>query len=155
MAPITGRAVDSADENLLREAYRSLVRAGNDSVRAAWRLGQCIDSFSDTYTRKDMADAMGVHSGTVYRYHRFYLAYQRPELAIKASEQLQTYNIDLIYELQNQLTPVEHGRPYAGRKYRYRCQHCQSTEVQREEVTDPAELAALMAEREGRELVTA
>jgi hypothetical protein len=40
------------------------------------------------------------------------------------------------------MMPVEH-KTLAGRRFRYRCQHCQSLEVGREEITDPEELAAL------------
>jgi transcriptional regulator with XRE-family HTH domain len=141
----TGRIVDEATARALRMSYQSLVKAGTDSVRAAWRFGQCIDSFSDAYTQRDLADAMGLSVSTLHRYRRFYAAYQRPELALAASEQLETFNIDIIWELQNQLRPVEHGRPMAGRRFRYRCQHCQATDVRREEITDPAELAELAA----------
>ncbi len=117
-------------------AYKSLVKAGNDSVRAAWRFGQTIDSFTDAYKQSDLADAMGLSVSTLHRYRRFYHAYQRPELALEASEQLETYNIDTLWELQTQLHPVEHARPLAGRHFRYRCHHCQSTDVGREEVPE-------------------
>jgi hypothetical protein len=143
MTTTTGRAVDAGTLRALQLAYTSLVKAGKGSVRAAWRFGQTCDSFSDAYTRLEIADAMGISVGTVRRYLRLFQAYQRPELAVEASEQLETYNIDIITDLQNQLHPVEHGRPMAGRRYRYRCHHCQSTDIGREEVTDPGELAEL------------
>jgi hypothetical protein len=137
-----GRAVDAGTVQSLQMAYQQLVRAGNDSVRAAWRFGQTIDSHSDSYTRRQLADAMGRSVSTLNRYHRLFAAYQRPELAVEASEILETYNIDLVWALQSQMMPTEH-RPTLGRRYRYRCQHCHSTEVGREEITDPAELAEL------------
>lgn len=130
------RGLDAGAAEALRLAYQSLVKAGNDSVRAAWRFGQTIDSLSDTYTRAQIADAIGISTGTVYRYVRLYAAYQRPELAIAASEQLETYNIDLIVELAAQLKPVPHGRPMAGRHFRYRCTSCGSTEIKREETEE-------------------
>ena len=133
MTAITGRAVDAGTVRTLRMAYDQLVKAGHDSVRAAWRFGQCLDSLSDGYTRAEVADAMGLSVNTLYRYHRFYQAYQRPESAEHASEQLETYDIGLITDLQNQLHPLEHGRPVRGRRFRYRCQHCHSLEVGREE----------------------
>lgn len=138
----SGRAVDAGAVQALTESYATLVRAGEGSVRAAWRFGQCIDSFTDTYTKAELADAMGRSIGTLNRYHRLFSAYQRPELAVQASEVLQTYNIDLVWGLQNQMMPVEH-KSLAGRRFRYRCGHCHSLEVSREEITDEAELAAL------------
>ena len=129
----TGRIVDAQTERALRMAYKSLVKSGNDSVRAAWRFGQVIDGFTDSYKQADLADALGLSVSTLHRYRRLYLAYQRPELALKASEELESFNIDVIYELQNQLHPVRHGRPMAGRRFRYRCQHCSHTEITREE----------------------
>jgi hypothetical protein len=137
----TGRAVDAGTVHALTASYRSLVKAGNGSVRSAWRFGQCIDSFSEAYTLAQLADAMGLSSGTLYRYHRLFAAYQRPELAVQASEQLETFNIDTLWRLHDDLHPVEHGRPMAGRRYRYRCHSCQSTDVGREEMS--AEEAAL------------
>lgn len=138
----TGRAVDAGTIHALTASYRSLVKAGQGSVRSAWRFGQCVDSFSEAYTLAQLADSMGLSSGTLYRYHRLFAAYQRPELAVQASEQLQTFNIDIIWRLHDDLHPVEHARPMAGRRYRYRCHSCQSTDVGREELApDEAELA--------------
>ena len=137
-----GRAVDAAAVKALQLSYQQLVRAGNDSVRAAWRFGQTNDSFSDGYTMRQLAEAMGKSVSTLGRYHRLFAAYQRPELAVQASEVLETCNIDLVWALQSQMMPVEH-RPTLGRRFRYRCQHCQSLEVGREEITDPDELAEL------------
>lgn len=137
-----GRAVDAGTVQALQLSYQQLVRAGNDSVRAAWRFGQTIDSFQDGYTMRELAEAMGRSAGTLNRYHRLFAAYQRPEQAVEASEALGTYNIDLVWGLQSQMMPVEH-KTLAGRRFRYRCQHCQSLEVGREEITDAAELAAL------------
>lgn len=142
MTTTTGRAVDAGTVRSLQASYKSLVKAGNDSVRSAWRFGQCIDSFTDAYTKAQLADAMGLSVGTLHRYHRLFAAYQRPELAVQASEQLETFNIDIIWELHDQLHPVSHARPMAGRRYRYRCHSCQSTDVGREELApDEAELA--------------
>jgi hypothetical protein len=135
----TGRAVDASAATALRASYDSLVKAGGDSVRAAWRFGQTCDSFTDAYQIIEIAELLGLSKGTIGRYLRFYRAYQRPELAIYASEQLQTYNIDILVEMQDDLRPIEHARPLAGRRYRYRCQHCKSTEVAREEI-DPDDL---------------
>ena len=149
MAPITGRAVDGQTVRLLREARAELVRAGRDSVRSSWRFGQAIDSTSDRYTRAQLAEAVELSVGTLGRYLRLYHAFQRPELAEAASQQLETFDIGIIAELAGMTKPVEHARPYAGRRYRYRCQHCHGTEIAREEITDPDELAALEPELVG------
>lgn len=139
-ATTTARIVDAGAAAELRDRYRSLVKAGRDSVRAAWRFGQAIDSQSDDYTRQEIADALDLSPATIYRYQRFYHAYQRPELAVAASEQLETYNIDLLWQLQNDLQPVEHGRPLAGRHFRYVCRACGKHEVGREEIDDQGNL---------------
>jgi hypothetical protein len=132
----TRRAVDAGTVRALQMAYRGLVKAGNDSVRMAWRFGQTIDSFTDTYTMAQLGDAMELSVGTPNRYARLYRAYQRVELALEASAQLETFNIDLIFQLQNMLRPVEHGRPMAGRRYVYTCRACHSHDVGRQEI-DP------------------
>jgi hypothetical protein len=137
----TGRPVDAGMAATLEQAYSALVKSGRDSVRAAWRFGQCCDSFTDDFTVKEQAEALGLSPGTIARYLRFYRAFQRPELAVQASTRLETYNIDLIIELAGTLGPVDHARPMAGRRFRYRCQHCHSTDVGREEITAEAELA--------------
>jgi hypothetical protein len=129
----TSLLVDAEVQRALLMSYSEVGRANNNSVRAAWRFGQCIDSFLDAYTMGQLAHAVRRSVGTLNRYHRLYGAYQRPELAVEASEKLQTYNVDLIFQLQNQLAPVEHARPYGGRRYRYRCNHCKSDDVAREE----------------------
>jgi hypothetical protein len=128
-----GRRVDAGTVRTLELSYSGLVKAGQDSVRAAWRFGQCVDSFTDSYLLSELADAMGLSVGTLYRYRRLYAAYQRPELALRAAQELETFNIDTIWRLQDDLHPVPHGRPLAGRHWRFRCHNCQSTDVHREE----------------------
>ena len=132
----TGRTVDVADLAFLTEHYGNLVKAGNNSVRQAWRFGQALDSRLDSYTRKAIAEAMNLSVATIGRYLKFYYAYQRPELAEQAAELLETFNIDIITELRDDLAPIGHGRPMAGRHYRYRCTNCGGHEVRREEI-DP------------------
>lgn len=129
-----GRLVAADVADILKRSYTELRRYGTDSVRAAWRFGQCLDSFTDTYTNGMLAEAVGVSAATVAKYLKLHAAYQRPELAVDASRALQTYDIGIIIALRDDLSPVEHARPYAGRKYRYRCTHCNVVgEVKREE----------------------
>jgi hypothetical protein len=140
---LVGRTVDGETARELSGSYATVVSSNRDSVRASWRFGQLLDSKSDQYTRAQLADSVGLHKGTIARYLRLYHAYQRPELAQQAAQQLETFNIDILAELRNQLAPVEHGRPMGGRRFRYRCTSCHSVEIAREEITDPAELAEL------------
>jgi hypothetical protein len=131
------RAVDAGTMQLLRRSYANLVKAGHNSVRSAWRFGQTLDSFSDRhtgYTQLQLAEATGLSVGTVYRYRRFYGLYQTPELAVQASEELETYDIGVLTELQGQLTPVGHGRPLAGRHWVSTCRSCGSHDVSRDEI---------------------
>jgi hypothetical protein len=139
---ITGKSVDASTARLLRRSYANLVKAGHNSVRSAWRFGQTLDSFSDKhtgYTQVQLAEATGLGTGTVYKYRRFYGLYQTPELAVQASEELETYDIGVLIELHGQLHPVEHGRPLAGRHWRYTCRNCYSSDVGREEVDEDGE----------------
>jgi hypothetical protein len=126
--------VDAGTVNTLNDSYHLLVKAGEDSVRAAWRFGQCIDSFSDDYYMYQLADAMNLSVGTLYRYTRLYHAYQRPELAVAAARELETYNIDTIFRLHNDLHPVPHGRSLRGRRWQGKCHNCGSSDVGRIEV---------------------
>lgn len=139
---LVGRIVDDEAGRELRDSYATVVSSNRDSVRASWRFGQRLDSYTDQYTRAQLAVAVNLSTGTVQRYLRLYRAYQRPELAEDAARLLETFNIDLIVELQNS-RPVDHARPTGGRRYRYRCTSCHSVQVAREEITDAAELAAL------------
>lgn len=132
----TGRAVDAGTVKALKMSYANMVRWGTDSVRSSWRFGQTIDSFTDSYTMAQLADAMDLSTSTLNRYARFYRAFQRPDLALQVAERLETFNIDTIFELRNQLGPVER-HTLQGRRFRYRCNHCQSTDVARVEY-DPA-----------------
>lgn len=137
MAAVTGKSVDAGTQRLLRRSYQNLVKAGHNSVRAAWRFGQTLDSFSDRhtgYTQAQLAEATGLSTGTVYKYRRFYHLYDTPELAVQASEELETYDIGVLIELHGLSSPVEHGRPLAGRHYRYVCRTCQSHDVRRQEI---------------------
>jgi hypothetical protein len=128
-----GRRVDAGTLNTLEMSYGGLVKAGQDSVRAAWRFGQCVDSFTDAYYLTQLADAMNLSVGTLYRYRRLYFAYQRPELALEAAEELETFNIDTIVQLKDDRKPVRH-KTLRGRHWRSKCHHCGSHDVGREEV---------------------
>src|ERR1700749_1976990 len=95
----SGRAVDAGTTTLLRTTYANLIKAGQDSVRAAWLFGQLVASLTDKvvgHSVPELAAAINVSPGTLYRYRRLYLAYQRVELAVQASEQLGTFDISII-----------------------------------------------------------
>lgn len=137
--------VDEGTARMLATAYRALVKSGNDSVRAAWRFGQVLDGCSEAFSQLQLADALNLSKSTIARYLRLYRAYQRPELAVEAATQLETFNIDLITELQNHLKPVDH-RTLAGRHFRYHCTSCGSTEVHRQEIDENGEPVAELEE---------
>lgn len=143
MTALTGKDVDPSVARLLRRSYANLVKAGHNSVRAAWRFGQTLDSFSDRftgYTQLQLAGATGLSPGTVYKYRRFYGLYQSPELAVQASEDLETYDIGILIALQGQLAPVAHGRPLAGRRWQHSCRTCGSTDIARLEIDENGNL---------------
>jgi hypothetical protein len=129
----------------LNEKHRNLVKWGYGSIHAAWEFGDSLNKFFYAFmTKKAYAEAIGVSVATITRYMKLRDAYQRPELAQRAADILGTYDVSLITNLVDHLDAGPVGRSsLSGRRYRYRCSHCQSTEVKREEITDPAELAAL------------
>lgn len=137
--------VDEGTARMLATAYRALVKSGDDSVRAAWRFGQVLDGCSEAFSQRQLADSIGLSVSTIARYLRLYRAYQRPELAVQAGRQLETFNVDLITELQNQLKPVDH-RTLAGRHFRYHCTSCGSLDIHRLEVDENGEPVAELEE---------
>src|SRR5215831_5706232 len=128
-----GHLVDGATAADLRLSYSQVKGIGIDSVRMSWRFGQNIDSHRDTYTMKQLAECMDLSVGTLHRYLALYQAYQRPELAVEASQQLQTYDIGIISGLKDQRPP---GQGLAGRRFRYQCRHCHSTDITRLELNE-------------------
>jgi transcriptional regulator with XRE-family HTH domain len=147
----TGKDIDAGTARLLRRSYANLVKAGHNSVRAAWRFGQTLDSLSDKhtgYTQAQLAEATGISTGTIYKYRKFYGLYQTPELAVQASEELETYDVGILIALFGQTAPPEPGRPLAGRHWRYFCRACRSHDVGRVEVDEegnPVEEEAVLA----------
>jgi transcriptional regulator with XRE-family HTH domain len=124
----------------LTDFYRQLVKYSLPGVRAAWRFGQRIDSYTDDWTVKEIAELMGLSSGTISRYLRFYGAFQRPELATDAAVALGTFNIYLLWRWAVYGVEPEQGRAPSGRHYRYTCRHCGGHEVGREEIDEEGEL---------------
>jgi transcriptional regulator with XRE-family HTH domain len=129
----------------LQEKHSNLMKWGQGSIHAAWEFGDCLNKYLPSFmTKKALAEVIGVSVATVSRYMNLRDAYQRPELAQRAADILQTFDVTLITALVNNLDDGPVGRhPLAGRRYRHRCTSCGSTDIQREEITDPAELAEL------------
>lgn len=118
-------------------SYAQLVKWGEGSVEASWRFGMTIESLIRAYTKREMAESLGVTVGTINRYHRFFGAFQRPELAVEASELLETFNIDLLWKFAMDGNMPERGRAMAGRHFRYRCSACHRTDTVQREEYDP------------------
>ena len=132
MTTTISREVDAGTARLLRKSYANLVKAGHNSVRAAWRFGQTLDSLSDRhtgYTQEQLATATGLSTGTLYKYRRFHGLYRTPELAVQASEELETYDIGVLIALHGHASPVDHGRPLAGRHWRSVCRTCHGSSL--------------------------
>lgn len=125
-------ASSGVDVGLLRDAYQQVNRQAGNSVRSAWRFGQAIDSQTDHSTIRDIAYAMGLSYATIHKYHKLYGLFQRPELAMELAEKIESWDVGLL------ITTAEGGdaperRPLAGRHFRYRCNHCHSDDIMREE----------------------
>lgn len=132
-APVRAGIADR-DAQKLADAKRALVKAGEESVRAAWKFGKEIDRLLGRgYTREEIAVHVGLKVGSTYRYTRFAGTYQRVELAITASRVLHTYDVGRLTELAGQIVPVER-RGLAGRHWELTCRACGSHEVGRDEI---------------------
>ncbi len=136
-AKTTGRGISAAEAALFTGSYGRLVKWGKGSVRTAWEFGQTCDFFlGKQYTVATLAGLISKHPSTIYRYLKFFGAYQTPELAEEASEKLgDVFNIDILYAAATGgELPVSEHRSLKGRHFRYRCGcGCGSTEVKREE----------------------
>lgn len=130
------RLVDAGVVAELRLSHGALVKAGDNSVKAAWKFGRKIDLATTRYTIKELARAMNLSPGTLERYARLARLYARPEDAIAVSRQLETANIGLLCQLYDMRGAVVHARPLSGRRWRHTCLNCGAHEVTREEI-DP------------------
>lgn len=128
----------NSDAELLRGSYSQVSRSSGNSVRAAWRFGQMLDSMSDAYTRADMAIMVGVSVATISKYMKFYASFQRAELALDLAERIESWDVQVLI-LATETGDIPVRRPLAGRHYRYRCNHCHSDDIAREEY-DPDSL---------------
>jgi hypothetical protein len=148
-ATAPGREVDATALVALQKSYAKLVKAGNDSVIAAWQFGLVLEGltargFPGRYTNLQIADAMNLSVSTIARYKRLHAVFQRAELALEAARMLETFNIDVITALAGDLLPVGHGRPLAGRHWRMTCVNCGHHEIAREEVDEYGQLVTAL-----------
>lgn len=108
-------------ENLvtLRLAYDTLVKAGDDSLRAAFNFGQVIDALSNTFTLKTMGQEIGRTAVTVGTYARLYRRYPTVETLLKTAQEYGTFDISKLVA----------GEAVLRAKFGYQCNHCGSWDV--------------------------
>jgi len=115
---------------LLHELFDKLNRAGEDSLRAAFAFGQCVDALSGIgYTYEQMGAEVDRHEGTIQKYATLYRRYARVELLIEAAKRYQTFDIARLTGSDEALQA----------KYGYQCATCGSWDTHRKSM--PPQLA--------------
>jgi hypothetical protein len=116
MPGTVGRKMNRGDLSSLKMAFAALVKAGEESLRRAYDLGQVIDALANQYTFDVLADAVDRHPQTVSKYARLYLRYPNVGELIRTARRYQTYDIGILVASEGALTT----------KYGHQCEHCGS-----------------------------
>jgi hypothetical protein len=124
------------DTNLvkLHLAFDALVKAGDESLHAAYDLGQVIDVLVRLYTYKTMADEVDRKPVTIAKYRRLYLRYPTFDSLLMTAHKYDTYDVSILLGSAETL----------GVKFGYRCGNCGSWDTHRKPKSEQA-----MAEARG------
>lgn len=116
-------------ENLvaLKMAVEALVKAGDDSLRAAYNLGQIIDALYATgYTYETMGDAVDRSPSTVAKYRRLFGMYAKVEDLLRTAHKYETFDVSILTGSQEKLAA----------KFGYKCDDCGSWNTHRTRKTE-------------------
>lgn len=105
----------------LRMAFDALVKAGDESLRAAYNLGLIIDALTLSYTYEVMAGAVDRKPGTVAKYAALYRRYPTVDDLIATAHKYDTYDVSILKGSAESL----------GSRYGYRCGNCGSWDTHR------------------------
>ncbi|HEY1705510.1 MAG TPA: hypothetical protein VGG75_37975 [Trebonia sp.] len=122
--------------DMLAAAYEKLVKAGTDSLSAAYTFGQIVDALAGLYTLKALGAAIGHSAAMVSTYRRLYRAYPSEHALQHAAAELGTYDISRLCG----------NTPAVPVRYVYRCENCGSYDTVKErEGFKPSQPPALRA----------
>jgi hypothetical protein len=137
--------MDGANLVALRQAFDNLVRAGDDSLRAAYNFGQIADALNDIgYSWAEMGDAVDRRGPTIYMYVRLYRRYPTLDALTMTAKKWGTYDI-------NRLTGSDVS---LQSRFGYQCLGCGSWDTHRVPMSGGAE-AERAAARAAREAIAA
>jgi hypothetical protein len=110
------KRMNRGDLSSLRMAFAALVKAGEESLRRAYDLGQVIDALANQYTFGTLAEAVDRHPGTVAKYAKLYLRYPNIGELLRTARRYQTYDIGILVASEGSLVA----------RYGHQCDHCGS-----------------------------
>lgn len=108
-APRT-RQIKGENLTALRMAFDALVKAGDESIRAAYNAGQ-IDALINLYTYETMAEAVNRSTKTIAKYARLYRRYPTFDALLLTAHRYDTYDISILLGSDETL----------GLKFGYQC----------------------------------
>jgi hypothetical protein len=111
----------------LELAHQQLGKAGEASLRAAYKFGEVVEEIhSHGYTYAQIGATIGVTGSMPYPYKRLYNAHRNISDLLKLARQLETYDVA-------KLAGIATSTAY---KYIFVCENCGSKEVHRERDRD-------------------
>lgn len=119
------RELARQDMAALKQALSALVKAGDDSLRAGYNLGQIIDALQNIYTLSTMAEFCYRSESTLARYARLYRHYASIDDLLSTAHQIETFDISILVS----------GPAVVAMKYAYQCGTCGSWDTHRKPVT--------------------
>jgi hypothetical protein len=137
---MTSRSPDGLDG--LQLAYESLVKAGSNSLSAAYRFGQVIDALSGPgyYTHRMLGEAIGRSGAMIGVYARLYRSYHSERHLLATADKMGTYDVSVLA-----------GKtPQVAVKYTFKCENCGSSDIVKERVRPEVPASAEVTEHAAR-----
>jgi hypothetical protein len=128
MPGTVGKRMNRGDLSSLKMAFAALVKAGEESLRRAYDLGQVIDALNNQYTFPTLAEAVDRHPQTVSKYARLFLKYPNIGELLRTARQYQTYDIGILVQSEGSLSV----------KYGHQCDNCGSWDTRHRRIPEDA-----------------
>lgn len=108
----TGETLD-----MLADSYGALVKAGKESLSAAYRFGSIIAALHPYWTYTAMAEYLGITTSTISKYARLARKFSTESQLLRAAEQMETHDVGILAGL---------GVPSGHWHTEYHCTNCGS-----------------------------
>jgi len=112
--------------DLLYTAYANLVKAGKDSLTAAYQFGQVVDALYGYYSYEAMGREIGRSASTVQIYRKLFLHYPHEGALQETAQKLGTFDVSKLAG-RNPAVPVH---------WAYHCTNCGSSAIVREKAAN-------------------